>query len=243
MHVRTVIISVVIHGALAYGLLNASERKRARRATVVAVAEKKKKEKPKEEKPKPPPPKAPPKVANNTPKAAPAPSEAPKPTAAPVHVAQTFSNDDVHAAATSSEGPGLAVLPPRPAAAKPAAAAATKVANAMRHKQEGGDSAAGGQGEVVCEEEASKPVPIHKPDIEYTNEARAAGVEGRLVLHLEIGADGSVTNVTIVASVDAALDAAAIATVQKWRFKPAMRCGKPVAGGEYTLARRFELGD
>jgi len=159
-----------------------------------------------------------------------------------VHVAQTFSNDDVHAAATGSEGPGLAVLPARPAAAKPAAAA-TKVATAMKRKQEGGDSAAGGQGEVVCEEEATKPVPIFKPDIEYTNEARAAGVEGRLVLHLEIGPDGSVTNVTIVASVEAALDAAAIATVQKWRFKPAMRCGKPVAGGEYTLARRFELGD
>jgi protein TonB len=241
VHLRTVIISVLLHAALAAGLLRASEKKRARRATVVAVTEKKKAEKPKEEKPKPPPPKAPPKVANNTPKAA-APSEAPKPAAAPVHVAQTFSNDDVHAAATGSDGPGLAVLPARPAAAKPAAASTTKVASAMKHRQEG-DSAVGGQGEVVCEEEPTKPVPIFKPDIEYTNEARAAGVEGRLVLHLEIGADGSVTNVVVVATVDAALDAAAIATVQKWRFKPAMRCGKPVAGGEYTLARRFELGD
>ena len=241
MKARTVIISVLIHAALAAGLLRASEKKRARRATVVAVAERKKAEKPKEDKPKPPPPpKAPPKVAANVPKAAA--SEAPRPVAAPVHVTQTFSNDDVHSAATSGDGPGLAVLPAKPAAAKPAAASPTKIANAIKRKQEG-DSAVGGQGDVVCEEEASKPVPIFKPDIEYTNEARAAGVEGRLVLHLEIGADGSVTNVVIVASVDAALDAAAIATVQKWRFKPALRCGKPVGGGEYTLARRFELGD
>jgi TonB family protein len=243
VHARTVLISVLIHGALAIGLLRASERKRARRATVVAVTEKKKAEKPKE-KPKPPPvPKTPPKVAANTPKAAPAPSAAAKPAAAPVHVEQPFSNDDAHAAATAADGPGLGVLPPRPTVAKPAAAKPLKVASALRHRQEGGEAAPAAQGEVVCEEEPSKPVPVFKPDIEYTNEARAAGVEGRLVLHLVIGADGSVTNVVVVASVDPALDAAAVAIVQKWRFRPALRCGKPVAGGEYTLARRFELGD
>jgi hypothetical protein len=46
-----------------------------------------------------------------------------------------------------------------------------------------------------------------------------------------------------VSSVESALDAAAIVSAKKWRFKPAMRCGRPVAGGVYTLARRFELGD
>ncbi|HEX9103213.1 MAG TPA: energy transducer TonB, partial [Polyangia bacterium] len=44
-------------------------------------------------------------------------------------------------------------------------------------------------------------------------------------------------------SVDAALDAAAVAAVKTWTFKPAMRCGKPMSGGVFTLARRFELGD
>ena len=37
--------------------------------------------------------------------------------------------------------------------------------------------------------------------------------------------------------------AAAVAAVRRWRFKPAMMCGKPVAGGVYIVARRFELGD
>jgi TonB family protein len=56
-------------------------------------------------------------------------------------------------------------------------------------------------------------------------------------------ADGNVTDVKVITGVDPALDAAAIATVKTWRFKPAMACGKPVAGGTYRIARRFELGD
>jgi len=34
-----------------------------------------------------------------------------------------------------------------------------------------------------------------------------------------------------------------VAAVKHWRFKPAMACGKAIAGGTYVLARRFELGD
>jgi outer membrane biosynthesis protein TonB len=52
-----------------------------------------------------------------------------------------------------------------------------------------------------------------------------------------------VTDVAVVTGVDPALDAAAIATVKTWRFRPALACGKPVAGGVYTIARRFVLGD
>ena len=89
---------------------------------------------------------------------------------------------------------------------------------------------------------ASKPEPIAKTEIEYTEEARAAGVEGRLVLKVSIDENGAVTDVAVASSVDAALDAAAIAAVKQWRFKPSTKCGKPVAG-TYTLARRFELGD
>jgi len=95
----------------------------------------------------------------------------------------------------------------------------------------------------ACTEPPGKPEPTLKTDIEYTEEARAAGVEGRLVLEVTVDADGNVTAVKVVNGVDPALDAAAIATVKTWRFKPAMACGKPVAGGTYRIARRFELGD
>jgi len=95
----------------------------------------------------------------------------------------------------------------------------------------------------ACTEPPGKPEPTLKTDIEYTEEARAAGIEGRLVLKVTVDADGNVTDVQVVSSVDPALDAAAIATVKTWRFKPALACGKPVAGGQYTIARRFVLGD
>jgi hypothetical protein len=31
--------------------------------------------------------------------------------------------------------------------------------------------------------------------------------------------------------------------VKQWRFKPALKCGKPVAGGTFVVARTFELTD
>ena len=80
-------------------------------------------------------------------------------------------------------------------------------------------------------------------EIEYTDQARADGVEGKLKLRVTISATGEVTNVEVLAGVQASLDAAAIASVKQWRFKPAMRCGKPFAGGTFVIARTFELGD
>ena len=67
--------------------------------------------------------------------------------------------------------------------------------------------------------------------------------EERPLLEVTVDADGNVSDVKVITGVDPALDAAAIATVKTWRFKPALACGKPVAGGTYRIARRFELGD
>lgn len=70
-----------------------------------------------------------------------------------------------------------------------------------------------------------------------------AGVEGRLVLQVTVDADGRVSAVSVVSAVFPALDAAAMEAVKTWWFEPSRACGKAVAGGVYTLARRFELGD
>ena len=98
-------------------------------------------------------------------------------------------------------------------------------------------------GAAPCTEEPTKPEPISKTEIGYTQQARQDNVEGRLVLRVTVDENGAVTSVTVVSSVEPSLDAAAIEAVKQWRFKPAMRCGRPVAGGTYTIARRFELGD
>ena len=98
--------------------------------------------------------------------------------------------------------------------------------------------------EEECHEAPTKPAPLARPiAIEYTRKAQEDGVEGRLVLAITVGADGAVSQVEVTAPVEPSLDAAAIAAVKTWRFQPARRCGKPIPGGVYTIARRFELGD
>jgi TonB family protein len=87
-------------------------------------------------------------------------------------------------------------------------------------------------------------VPVNRPsEIEYTQDARANNVEGRLVLRITVGADGAVADVVVEKSVDPSLDAAAVAAVKTWSFKPSTRCGKAMAGGVFRLAKTFELGD
>ena len=237
MKAGTVALSILVHAGVAFALLTRAETKARHRAISVAVpGEEKKKVAP----PKPPPP--PPRVvARSVPKVAPK-IEAPEPVEAkaapaasrPVQTAVALSNADL--------APGGIALPGTP---KMAAAAPVKVAGIVpgaprKRLHEPGTPA---EAEEACDEEPTKPVPVYKTEIEYTAAARAEGVEGRLVLALTIGADGSVTDVAVVSSVEPALDAAAIATVKQWRFKPALRCGKPVAGGTFVVARTFELTD
>jgi len=130
---------------------------------------------------------------------------------------------------------------------QPQAAAATKVASldpdAHRRRLRPELGPGGPVADERCMDEPSKPEPVFKTEIEYTASARADGIEGKLKLKITVGADGSVLHVDVLASVSPELDAAAVSAVRQWRFKPAMACGRPVAGGTYVLARRFELGD
>jgi periplasmic protein TonB len=246
----TVIISVIIHGALAVALLTASQRKASGKNFFVQMTEEKKKEiKEKEkEKAKAAPPK--PKLAKidrpaeakpmAAPKVAPV-AEAPAPTAkiaaAPVAMDLAMSNEDI--------GDAIAIpVAPRQVQAVAAAKVASMDAEPRRRRvHELGPGGPIPTGEERCTDEPSKPEPVFKTEIEYTAAARAEGIEGKLKLRVVVGADGSVVSVDVLSSVSPELDAAAIAAVKRWRFKPAMACGKPVAGGTYVLARRFELGD
>lgn len=245
----TIVASVALHGAIAAVALSAAHDKQVRRATTVALAEQeKKKPKPKEEPkpPPPPPPKAPPKIAPKvapTPTAAPTPAAAPPPTAAtsaPVASDIAMSNEVGMDLGTGTKPPGSELPKPdasKAPAAKPGVATPTKTPLKVDAPPPTTNDGGG------CTEPPGKPEPSLKTDIEYTEEARAAGVEGRLVLEATVDADGNVTAVKVISGVDPALDATAIATVKTWRFKPAMACGKPVAGGTYRIARRFVLGD
>ena len=68
-------------------------------------------------------------------------------------------------------------------------------------------------------------------------------IEGKLKLRFTVSETGEVTQVDVLQGIDPGLDAAVVAAAQRWRFKPAQACGKPVAGGTYVFAARFELGN
>ena len=233
----TIIGSALFHLLLGAGAVYYAGRPKAHKAQSVAVMGDKK-EKPKQ-KDTPPPPKprpasraAPPPIETLPTEPLPIKETAPKPQAAPSSPG-TMSNEGGHSTtgsggnANAGTGTGGAGNGNGTGGAKPGVA--TK-------KPPTGDDA--------CTEAPTKAQPVNRAtEIEYTQQARQDGIEGRLVLKVVVGADGSVSDVIVVSSVDPALDAAAIAAVKTWVFKPASRCGKPMAGGTYTLAQRFELGD
>ena len=230
MRGATVVASAIVHALVALILIRAAKVRARRAPTPIAVVSAKKKAV--ENKPAPPK-----KKVEPTPTPPPV-KERQAVAAAPVHVAPIQTDVKMGNVPDDNEV-GLPVLPPK---AREIAAAAPEPPKVLArvHKQE----QVAERTTEDCAEEPSKPTVLARPtDIEYTEKARADGVQGRLVLQVTIAADGSVSDVKVVKSVEPALDAAAVAAVQTWRFRPAMRCGKAVEGGVYMIAQRFELGD
>src|SRR5581483_1746438 len=75
----------------------------------------------------------------------------------------------------------------------------------------------------------SAPLPIYKPEPEYSAEARRAKLQGTVILSLIVGIDGKAHAIHVARSLGMGLDERAIEAVRQWRFDPAKRDGKPVA--------------
>jgi protein TonB len=236
--VLTIVISAALHIVVATGLVAvAKNRDIKRRAISVAVQGEKKKEKP-----KPPPPPKP--IVHAAPKPA-----APPPAAAPVHAAPVHAAPVATNLAMSNTGGGdLDVGPgiglhgradaPPPQAVKTASAISNKRLEKVKEE-------AGGDADAPCAEEPTKPVAEVKSELSYAlhPQAQADGLEGTFRARLTIAASGEVSDVEVQAGIEPAFDAALVAALKTWRFKPAMACGKPVAGGTFVVKRTFELGD
>lgn len=74
----------------------------------------------------------------------------------------------------------------------------------------------------------SSPIPIFKPDPDYSEEARKAKFQGTVVLALVVDEKGLPRDIKIVRPLGLGLDQKAIEAVQKWRFRPGMKDGKAV---------------
>jgi protein TonB len=72
------------------------------------------------------------------------------------------------------------------------------------------------------------PAVLFKVDPEYSEEARKAKYSGTVVLYIEVDQNGHARNLRVVKGIGLGLDEKAIEAVNKWRFKPGLKDGKPV---------------
>jgi TonB family protein len=77
--------------------------------------------------------------------------------------------------------------------------------------------------------EVSEPIPIYKPEPEYSEDARKAKYSGTVLLSVVIDEHGLTKDIKVVRPVGLGLDERAIEAVSRWRFRPAMRHGIAVA--------------
>jgi len=73
------------------------------------------------------------------------------------------------------------------------------------------------------------PRLVYKVEPGYTDEARAAKIQGAVKLSLVVGTDGLAHDINVVSGLDGGLDLKAVEAVQKWRFAPGSKDGEPVA--------------
>jgi protein TonB len=72
------------------------------------------------------------------------------------------------------------------------------------------------------------PVPISHPDPIYPDWARENGIEGRIILHALIGADGRVRRITVIRGIPGLSESAGEA-LRHWTFRPATSNRQAVA--------------
>jgi TonB family protein len=72
------------------------------------------------------------------------------------------------------------------------------------------------------------PALLHKLEPDYSVEARAAKVQGTVVLSVVIGTDGRASDVQLRKGVGYGLDEQALDAITQWTFKPGMRDGMAV---------------
>jgi periplasmic protein TonB len=86
----------------------------------------------------------------------------------------------------------------------------------------GGDIYRPGVGGVTA------PVPLITPEAEFSDEARRAKYQGICVIAVIVDAQGYPRNPRVVQRLGMGLDEKALEAVLQYRFKPAMRAGRPV---------------
>ena len=85
-------------------------------------------------------------------------------------------------------------------------------------------------GQIDYKYEATNAVEILKSVLpDYADPLVKVGKTGKITLQVNIGVDGVVSNATVTDSQLPEMNAATVAAVKKWTFKPLVRAGRPAA--------------
>jgi protein TonB len=222
------IATVAVHGGLAWSL-HAITIDPPQAPTVITLREAPPKRAPEPPKPPPPavaaaaiaPPAAPPRPARPRPaaKAAPAPIAAAPASAAPPSFNVAMGNGG---------GNGAALPAPHAEAAPAVKPPVVKQLAARPALVDGG-----------CADPIVKPRPLQLVQPAFTQDARDAGITGKVRVEVTINAAGAVTAARVIAGLGHGLDEAALDAARASTFTPATQCGAPVAI-TITIGMRFQ---
>lgn len=106
----------------------------------------------------------------------------------------------------------------------------------------GDDGSTGELGAMTAEAVDSLPQPTRQVPADYPARARTQGITGHVVLLLDVDARGRLTDVRVAsARPPGTFDSAAMASVRRWSFTPALYGGAPVAVDDVELRIDFDL--
>jgi TonB family protein len=86
----------------------------------------------------------------------------------------------------------------------------------------------------------SPPTVLYKVEPEYSEEARKAKFQGTVVLYVVVDEKGNPKDLKVLRPLGLGLDQKAIEAVEKWRFNPGKKDGKPVPV-QATIEVNFRL--
>lgn len=84
------------------------------------------------------------------------------------------------------------------------------------------------------------PIPLLTPEAEFSDEARRQKYEGVCMISLIVDTQGNPQAIRVIRALGMGLDEKAVAAVQRYRFKPATKNGRPVPV-RITVAVNFRL--
>lgn len=204
-------------------------------------------EPPPPEPPKPEPPKPEP-IVKPTPAPKPTPRATPRPTQPTPQIAAAAPAETAapNAAVGTTDAPAQPVFGVTMESTSTGGTTTAPVGNTTV-PQPGGRESGGGPAKQLAPAAAAEvtkmPLPQGACSGKYTDDARAAGIEGTVVLDLVVDETGRARDIAVVSGLDHGLTEAAIAALKACRFSPGERSGQKVPVRVRGFKIRFVMAD